>query len=152
VLPNSVRERQFDTPSKRSHFTVQELPPLVVPPGHYLMMTIRSHDQFNTTVYSGEDRYRGISNGRRVVLLPHDDIDGARLAADQLVDVTSHFDGQMRIVRGFRVVPYDLPRGCAAMYFPEANPLVPVDSMADKSHTPTYKSVVISIAPSHSGE
>jgi anaerobic selenocysteine-containing dehydrogenase len=109
------------------------------------MMTIRSHDQFNTSVYSLNDRYRGIHHGRRVVFLNSDDMRLAGLQARQVVDLISHFEGEERIARRFVVVPYDIPRRCAAAYFPETNVLVPVRSVAEKSNTPASKSVVISI-------
>jgi len=111
------------------------------------MMTIRSHDQFNTTVYGLDDRYRGIYHGRRVVLMNHDDIDNAGLREGQVVDLVSHFEGEERVARHFVVVPYDIPRRSAATYFPEANVLVPVRSVADKSNTPASKSVVITVQP-----
>ena len=144
-LPNAVRERVFKTPSGKAMFTVHPLPEHKLEPGHFLMMTIRSHDQFNTSVYSPNDRYRGISNGRRVVFLNRQDIESAGLRARQLVDLVSHFAGEERIAREFTVVPYDIPRGCAATYFPEANVLVPLGSVAEKSNTPASKSVIISI-------
>ena len=144
-LPNGPRERVFKTKSGKAHFTVHPLPDHKLELGQFLMMTIRSHDQFNTSVYSPNDRYRGIRDGRRVVLLNQHDIDAARLRARQLVDLVSHFDGEERIAREFAVVPYDIPRGCAATYFPEANVLVPVRNVAEKSNTPVSKSVVISI-------
>jgi len=111
------------------------------------MTTIRSHDQFNTSVYSLNDRYRGISNGRRVVFLNPADMESMSLSARQEVDLVSHFEGEQRIAKGFAVVPYDIPLRCAATYFPEANVLVPIRSVAEKSNTPTSKSVVISIRP-----
>ena len=112
------------------------------------MMTIRSHDQFNTSIYGLDDRYRGIYNGRRVVLLNTDDMLQAGLSEGQTVDLTSHFQGEERVARHFTVVPYSIPRLCAATYFPETNVLVPVRSVAEKSNTPASKSVVISIKPS----
>jgi len=147
ALPNGPREGRFTTKSGKAHFTVHALQPIVLEPGQLLMMTIRTHDQFNTTVYGLDDRYRGIRNGRRVVLLHPADMKAQGLAADQLVDLRSHFEGETRLARGFRVVPYNIPRRCAATYFPEANVLVPVNSFAEKSRTPTSKSVVISITP-----
>jgi len=110
-------------------------------------MTIRSHDQFNTSVYTLNDRYRGISDNRQVVFLNKDDIEQAGLSNGQVVDLVSHFEGEERVARRFVVVPYDIPRRCAATYFPEANVLVPVRSVAEKSNTPASKSVVISIRP-----
>jgi len=146
-LPNAARERLFKTPSGKAQFTIHELPRHDLRPDQFLMMTIRSHDQFNTSIYSPNDRYRGISNGRQVVFLNEDDIAGAGLHARQVVDLVSHFEGEERIARRFVIVPYDIPRRCAATYFPEANVLVPVRSVAEKSNTPASKSVVISIRP-----
>jgi molybdopterin-dependent oxidoreductase alpha subunit len=144
-LPSPVRERVFKTPSGRAVFTVHDLPVHNLRPDQLLMMTIRSHDQFNTTIYGLDDRYRGIYDGRRVVLMNRDDINDAGLQEGQPVDLISHFEGEKRVARHFIVVPYDIPRRCAATYFPEANVLVPVRSVADKSNTPASKSVVISI-------
>ena len=145
VLPNGARQRVFNTATGKANFTVHGLPVVDLKPDQFLMMTIRSHDQFNTSIYSGNDRYRGISNGRRVVFLNKDDMHQANLKAQQKVDLISHFEGEERIARGFRVVPYDIPQRCAATYFPEANVLVPIRSVAEKSNTPASKSVVISI-------
>lgn len=150
-LPSAPRERVFRTASGKAVFTVHDLPRHELEPGRFLMMTIRSHDQFNTSIYGLDDRYRGIHNGRRVVLLNPDDIDAAGLSARDLVDLTSHFEGEERVARRFTVVSYSIPRGCAATYFPETNVLVPVRSVAEKSNTPASKSVVISIQPSSVG-
>ncbi len=147
VLPSGARHRRFDTADGRAHFTVHPLPDHALPSGRLRLTTLRSHDQFNTTVYGLDDRYRGISGDRRVLLVHPEDLAAAGLREGERVDVTSHFRGETRRVCGFRLVAYDLPRGCAAAYFPEANPLVPVDSVARGSHTPTYKSIEISLAP-----
>lgn len=147
VLPNPARERVFNTATGKANFTVHDLPSLELEPNQFLMMTIRSHDQFNTSIYSGNDRYRGISNGRRVVFLNEADMLDTGLRSQQKVDLISHFEGEERIARGFIVVPYDIPRRCAATYFPETNVLVPIRSVAEKSNTPASKSVVISIRP-----
>jgi len=146
-LPNAARNRVFNTASGKAQFTVHELPEHHLEPDQFLMMTIRSHDQFNTSVYSSNDRYRGITDDRQVVFLNAEDIAAAGLNARQVVDLVSHFEGEERIARRFTVVPYDIPRRCAATYFPEANVLVPVRSVALKSNTPASKSVVISIRP-----
>ncbi|HEV2837174.1 MAG TPA: molybdopterin dinucleotide binding domain-containing protein, partial [Pyrinomonadaceae bacterium] len=151
-LPNAARERIFNTPSGKAMFTVHPLPEHKLEPGQFLMMTIRSHDQFNTSVYSANDRYRGIAGNRRVVFLNQQDLKSSALKDGQVVDLVSHFNGEERIARGFRVVPYDIPSGCAATYFPEANVLVPVGSVAEKSNTPASKSVVISIRTNHATE
>ena len=144
-LPNAARERVFNTSTGKANFTVHELPQHELAQDQFLMMTIRSHDQFNTSIYTENDRYRGISDGRRVVFLNQKDIETAGLHARQVVDLVSHFNGEERVAPKFAVVSYDIPRGCAATYFPEANVLVPVGSVAEKSNTPASKSVVISI-------
>ena len=146
-LPNAARERIFKTATGKANFTIHDLPAHNLEADQFLMMTIRSHDQFNTSVYSGNDRYRGISNGRRVVFLNKDDMTQAGLHAQQVVDLISHFEGEERVASRFTVVPYDIPRQCAATYFPEANVLVPIRSVAEKSNTPASKSVVITIRP-----
>ena len=147
-LPSPPRERIFTTPSGRAVFTVHPVPHHDLEPDQYLMMTIRSHDQFNTSIYGLDDRYRGIYNGRHVVFLNADDIRDAGLSEGQTVDLISHFEGEERVARHFVVVPYSIPRRCAATYFPETNVLVPIRSVAEKSNTPASKSVVISIRPS----
>ena len=147
-LQNPIRKRQFKTKDGRAHFTVHPLPRIELSADQFLMMTIRSHDQFNTTIYGLDDRYRGIRNGRRIVFLNSEDIHLGGFQPGQVVDLISKYNGEERIARSFRIVPYDIPRRCAATYFPEANVLVPVKYFADKSHTPASKSVVISIRPS----
>ena len=146
-LPNAARDRVFNTRSGKAEFTVHELPEHNLGPNQFLMMTIRSHDQFNTSVYTLNDRYRGISDDRRVVFLNREDIAAAGFNDRQVVDLVSHFEGEERVARRFVIVPYDIPSRCAATYFPEANVLVPVRHVALKSNTPVSKSVVISIRP-----
>ncbi len=146
-LPNPARARQFATPSGKAAFFAEPITPLALAADQYLMTTIRSHDQFNTTVYGLDDRYRGIQGGRRVVFMNAEDIEAAGLHVDQWVDLTSHFADGERTAKRFTVVAYDIPRGCVATYFPEANVLVPIDSVAEKSECPTSKSVVVSIQP-----
>ncbi|HYY98031.1 MAG TPA: molybdopterin dinucleotide binding domain-containing protein, partial [Pyrinomonadaceae bacterium] len=147
-LPNLAREGVFKTSTGRANFTVHGLPRNELAPGQFLMMTVRSHDQFNTTIYGLDDRYRGVLGERRVVFLNPEDVRGQGLSAGQVVDLVSHFGGEERTARRFIVVPYPVPRRCAATYFPEANVLVPVAHVADKSNTPASKSVVISVRPS----
>jgi molybdopterin-dependent oxidoreductase alpha subunit len=148
-LPNPIRERKFNTKDGRAHFTVHPLPAIKLGPEEFLMMTMRSHDQFNTTIYGLDDRYRGIRNGRRVVFLNADDIKAGGFETGAVVDLISRYDGQERVAGSFTIVPYSIPRRCAATYFPEANVLVPVSYFADKSHTPASKSVVITIQPAN---
>jgi molybdopterin-dependent oxidoreductase alpha subunit len=142
-LPSGAQTRRFTTRSGKAVFTTHSLPRIELGDREFLMMTIRSHDQFNTTIYGADDRYRGIRGNRRVVLLHPEDIAAEGLSAGEQVDLESHFAEESRTVEGFEVVPYDVPQRCAATYYPEANPLVPLGSVADGSNTPTYKSVRI---------
>ncbi|CAN5336016.1 FdhF/YdeP family oxidoreductase [soil metagenome] len=146
-LNNPPRERVFNTSTGKANFIAEPLEKIVLKKGQLLLTTIRSHNQFNTTIYGLHDRYRGIDGERRVVLLNPDDITNLELKAGQVVDLTSHFDDGERHAHRFIVVPYPIPAGCAAAYFPEANPLVPLKSTAEKSQTPTSKALVISIQP-----
>jgi molybdopterin-dependent oxidoreductase alpha subunit len=147
LLPHGPRdERRFDTTTQKAHFSVNELEFLHLPPGRLLLQTIRSHDQFNTTVYSNEDRYRGIHQSRRVVLVNPKDIAELGLVDGEHVDVFSEWsDDANRCLRDYRLVAYPIARQCAAAYFPEANVLVPLDSVAEGSNTPTSKSVVVKL-------
>ncbi|MEC7946867.1 MAG: FdhF/YdeP family oxidoreductase [Myxococcota bacterium] len=147
-LPNGPREGHFTTPDGMARFTVHGIPPDPLGDGQLMMMTIRSHDQYNTTVYAPDDRYRGVYGNRRVILMNARDIDAQGLASGQQVDITSHFRGEKRRVHGFTVLPYDVPPRCCATYFPETNPLVPVGQIAHRSRTPASKSIVVTLAPS----
>lgn len=144
-LPNGAREGKFRTKDKKAHFTINELPKHELQEDEFLMMTIRSHDQFNTTIYGLNDRYRGIFNERRVVLINPKDMEKFSWQAQQVVDLYSHYKGEVRIAKTFVLVPYDIPQQCIATYFPEANVLIPIDLKADKSHTPVSKSVIVKI-------
>jgi molybdopterin-dependent oxidoreductase alpha subunit len=148
VLPNGPRDsRTFTTSTGRARFTVERFEPIEVPAGRLLLQTLRSHDQFNTTIYGNDDRYRGVRNGRRVVFVHPDDLTQLGLADGQLADVFSEWPGEPdRVVRGWRLVAYPTARGCAAAYFPEANPLVPLDHTARTSNTPASKAVVVRLA------
>ncbi len=146
-LPNAPREGKFNTKSARARFTVHSIPRHELTNGQLLLTTVRSHDQFNTTIYSENDRYRGVANGRRVVFLNTGDMDRLGVQKNQWVDLISHFEGETRRAERFKVMPYDIPEGCAAAYFPEANALVPVRSVAEGSNQPASKSIVISIEP-----
>ena len=115
----------FDTPDGRAQFTPHALPAMEVQSDQYVMMTLRSHDQYNTTIYGLHDRYRGIHGHRRVVLMNAEDMVDRGWKARQLVDITSHFNGEQRRSDRWLLVPYEIPRGNLATYFPEANSLVP---------------------------
>ncbi|RKT37014.1 molybdopterin-dependent oxidoreductase alpha subunit [Microbacterium sp. AG1240] len=151
VLPNGPRDdRTFATPDGLAHFTANPLEYPVIPEGRVLLQTLRSHDQYNTTIYGKDDRYRGVHGGRRVVFVNRDDIAEQRLADGEIVDLVSEWtarDGTVeeRRAEAFRVIAYDTPRGNAAAYYPETNVLVPLDSVADTSGTPTSKSVIVRI-------
>ncbi|WP_332369218.1 molybdopterin dinucleotide binding domain-containing protein [Spirosoma telluris] len=147
-IPNGPRVREFKTKDGKAQFTINTPTHHELQPGELLLMTVRSHDQFNTTLYGNDDRYRGIYNERRVVFMHPDDIKNRGLKEKQIVDLHSKYDGKQRTAHRFVVVPYNIPRGCTAAYFPETNVLVPIDSKAEKSNTPTSKSIIITVTPS----
>ncbi|WP_282701478.1 FdhF/YdeP family oxidoreductase [Streptomyces sp. CC219B] len=149
ALPHPPRdERRFTTATGLAHFTANPLEFPRVPDGRLLLQTLRSHDQYNTTVYGLDDRYRGIRQGRRVLFVHRDDLAARGLADGDLVDIVSEYaDGVERRAPAFRTVAYPTPRGCCAAYFPETNVLVPLDSTAAISNTPTSKSVVVRLEP-----
>ena len=140
-LPNGPRNRRFETSTGKAQFSSTDLTPNVLEEGEFLMTTVRSHDQYNTTIYGLHDRYRGIHNERRVVMMHADDIAALGAESGAVVDVVSTYDGQERRARTFQLVPYSIPRGCVAMYFPEANVLVPSGVTAHGSNCPISKSV-----------
>jgi molybdopterin-dependent oxidoreductase alpha subunit len=150
-LPNPPRDgRTFNTDTGRANFRVHPITCAFAPPGQFIMMTIRSHDQYNTTIYGLDDRYRGIKDARRVVLMNREDMEDAGISQGSIVDISSYFDGTTRESDLWRVVQYDIPRGNVATYFPEANSLIPLDSVAEGSNTPTSKSICVSVVPSES--
>ena len=146
-LPNGPREGNFTTATGKAQFTVHAIPDLSVDEDEFIMMTLRSHDQFNTTIYGLDDRYRGIYNERRVVMLNKGDMNKHNIAEGDVLDLTSLYEGETRIAKKFIAVGYDVPRGSAVTYFPEANVLVPVNSVAERSNTPTSKYVRIKLHP-----
>ncbi len=144
LLPNPVRDRcEFPTSSGRARFAVSPLEVRELGPGELLLQTLRSHDQYNTTIYGLEDRYRGISGGRRVVLAHAEDIAALGFSDGEIVDLESRFGGVVRVAPAFRLVAYPTARGCCAAYFPEANALLALDDTAVQSNTPVAKSVVV---------
>jgi len=149
VLPNGPRDsRTFNTRTGKAIMTVNELEHLERPEGRLILQTFRSHDQFNTTIYSLNDRYRGIKKGRDVVFVNPDDLAELGLVDGQRVDIfTEWHDGRERVVRNYRVVEYPTARGCAAAYYPETNVLVPLDSAAEESNTPVSKGVIVRLEP-----
>jgi molybdopterin-dependent oxidoreductase alpha subunit len=144
-LPNGPREGKFTTPSGKAHFTISPLEVDQVVPGRFIMMTIRSHDQYNTTIYGLDDRYRGITNERRVVLINPKDMSDAGLSKMSEVDIVSHFNQTERIAERFLIIPFEIARGCVATYFPETNCLVPLEHTARKSNTPVSKWIEVEL-------
>lgn len=145
-LPNNVKNRIWDTPNKKANFSDASLS--IFTKGdqkHLTLQTLRSHDQYNTTIYGLDDRYRGIGNARMIIFLNPDDMKERGIKPTQKLKITSHWDDGQRHAEGFMAIPYDMPRGAAAAYFPEANVLVPANSTADISNTPTSKAIEISI-------
>jgi molybdopterin-dependent oxidoreductase alpha subunit len=140
-LPNHTREGKFTA----APFNIATHTPLQLGPDELLMMTIRSHDQFNTTIYGLDDRYRGIYNERRVILMNRHDIEQLGLTDGDVVDIHNYTGGTGRVAHRFIVVAYPIPAGCTATYFPETNVLVPITSTAYKSNTPTSKAVVVKL-------
>ena len=149
VLHNAARHRDFRTSTGKANFTVHALPDLTLPDGLLRLMTLRSHDQYNTTIYGLDDRYRGIYGGRRVVLLHPADLLARGLADGDRIDVTSVWQGEERHAPNFRAVAYDVPRGNCVAYFPEANVLVPLNHVAAGSQTPASKAVPVRISRAH---
>lgn len=147
-LPNPAKDRVWDTPSGKAEFSDSACDQLEVAEGRLVLQTLRSHDQYNTTIYGLNDRYRGIGMGRRIIFLNPDDMKSRGIAPVTFVDITSHWEDGERHLEKFYAIPYDIPAGTAAAYFPEANVLVPVTSTALESNTPTSKSIEISIQPS----
>ncbi len=144
-LPNGARNREFHTASGKAEFTINNLPEIDPKEAEFIMMTIRTHDQYNTTIYGLNDRYRGIENERRVVLMNEEDMVKRGLTKGQLVDLESVFNGVKRRSNQFHVLPYSIPRKCIATYFPETNALVPRESKAHISNTPSSKFVEVNI-------
>lgn len=144
VLPNPPRDRrQFATQQGKGQFTVRALEYLDPPEGHLVLQTMRSHDQYNTTFYGLDDRYRGISGGRRVILIHPEDLAASGFADRELVDVVSSFAGEELRADRFRLVSYPTARGCVAAYYPEANALVHRDLVARESNTPGFKAIMV---------
>lgn len=150
VLPHPPRDsRTFQTESGLGQFAVSPIEALQVPPKHLLLQTFRSHDQFNTTIYGLSDRYRGIEGGRRVIFMHRGDIAELGFRDGDFVDITTRWEGddRVRCAENFRIVEYATPKGSAAAYYPETNPLVPLDSTAAESNCPTSKGIVVSLTP-----
>ncbi len=134
-------------PGRRARFTVQPLDEAPAAPGRFLLTTLRSHDQFNTSVYTPHDRYRGIRGERRVVFMNPQDMQRMGIVPEQRVDIESLETDRPRLGRSFRAIPYDIPRGCAAAYFPESNFVIPIGHTDPESSTPGSKGIPVTIRP-----
>jgi molybdopterin-dependent oxidoreductase alpha subunit len=144
LLPHKPRDtREFDTSTGTAQFLPGHVPHIEVPPGRLLLQSIRSHDQFNTTIYGHADRYRGVTGNRRVVLVNELDLHELGFHAGDVVDVVSEFEGTERRAEGYRLLPYPTSRGCAAAYYPETNVLMSADHVALRSNTPVAKALVV---------
>ena len=147
------RDGSFPTDTGKAKFIASNLEKIELQADELLMTTIRAHDQFNTTIYEVHDRYRGIHGSRRVILMNEKDIAARGLKQGEVVDITSHFEGETRRAESFIVVPYEIPHDCCATYFPETNVLIPVGSVAEKSNCPTSKFTIVTVEPHlHNGE
>lgn len=144
-LPNGVKERDFKTVTGKAMFTVNELPSTILGKSEFQLGTVRAHDQYNTTLYGLDDRYRGVYNGRNIVLINKEDIKELGMRAHDLVNIHSNYHGVKRSVFEFALIPYDIPRRNLMAYFPEANPLVPVDHAHHQTHTPISKNIVVEL-------
>jgi molybdopterin-dependent oxidoreductase alpha subunit len=146
-LPNAAKQRIFKTSSGKANLSVCPIPKHDLKPEEFLLTTIRSHDQFNSTIYGLNDRYRGVFDGRRVLFLNPLDMEARNLRAGQIVDIYSHFEGELRKAPRFAIVPYAIARRSAAAYYPETNVLIPIRSVAAKSNQPASKCVRITLTP-----
>ncbi|WP_345084051.1 FdhF/YdeP family oxidoreductase [Nemorincola caseinilytica] len=144
-LPNGPREGKFNTFNGKANFTTSDVTFTKLAPDELMMQTLRSHDQFNTTIYGLNDRYRGVFNERRVIFMNEKDITRLGFAAGDLVDLYNYHGGKERVAHKFIIIPFSIPEQCTATYFPETNVLVPIDSTADKSNTPTSKMVILKL-------
>jgi anaerobic selenocysteine-containing dehydrogenase len=145
-LPNNVRERDFSKlPGGKARITINKLPEHKLKADEFMLMTIRSHDQFNTTIYGMDDRYRGVYNERRLVFMNPDDITENGLQKMEIVNLSSTYEGKIRTAYNFKVLPYKIPKGNLAAYFPETNALVPYNHFADRSRTPISKSIKVRV-------
>lgn len=143
-----ARELVFFTPSGRAEFSSAPLPDVVPPDGMLALQTMRSHDQWNTTIYSDDDRYRGVKNLRTLVLMNPADMRARDIEPGTLVDITATAkDGSRRALTGYRALPYDMPRGCAAGYMPEMNVLIAANDYSSQSDQPLMKNVKVTIGP-----
>jgi len=150
-LPNGAREGKFNTLSGKANFNVADVTFVKLAPDELMMQTLRSHDQFNTTIYGLDDRYRGVYNERRVIFMNAKDIVRLGFKAGDVVDLFNYHGGKERVAHKFIIIEFSIPEQCTATYFPETNVLVPIGTTADKSNTPTSKMVILKVRKHDSG-
>jgi len=145
---NPLRNNIFNTSDKKAKFSNYPLQKELVDPGELLLMTIRSHDQFNTSIFGMNDRYRGINNERRVLFMNQHDMDQRNILPERLVQITSNYDNKIRKMDGYIAIPYPIKKGCVAAYFPEANILTSINEVSPHCYTPAYKSIRVKVVVS----
>jgi molybdopterin-dependent oxidoreductase alpha subunit len=150
-LPNGAREGKYNTLTGKANFNTSDITITKLADDELMMQTLRSHDQFNTTIYGLDDRYRGVLNERRVIFMNEKDITRLGFKAGDIVDLFNYHDNVERVARKFIIVPFSIPEQCTATYFPETNVLVPINSTADRSNTPTSKMIILKLKK-HEGE
>ncbi len=150
-LPNNARDKNFSpTKTQKANFTINRCSEIVLEKEQLLMMTVRTHDQYNTTIYGLNDRYRGVLNERRVLFMNDSDMEERNLKTLDIIDIYSHFEGEVRKVANFYAIAYPIPKNCTASYFPETNPLVALKNKADISNTPASKAIIITVTKRNS--
>jgi anaerobic selenocysteine-containing dehydrogenase len=146
-IENPLRKGVFNTSDMKAQFSDHKLEMAVPGQGELMLMTIRSHDQFNTSIFGLNDRYRGIRNERRLLFMNREDMDARKIAPGQLVDITSHYENKTRKLEGYFAIPYKIRKSCVAAYFPETNVLIPISNPGKSCGTPAYKSVRVKVVP-----
>ncbi|MCF8360382.1 MAG: FdhF/YdeP family oxidoreductase [Prolixibacteraceae bacterium] len=144
---NPLKKRVFNTVNGKAQFSNYPLTSVAAEDRGFLLMTIRSHDQFNTSIFGLNDRYRGINNERRVLFMNQEDMSNLNLGAEQIVEISSNFDNKERKLEGYYAIPYPISKGCVAAYFPETNILTSINEISDTCYTPAYKSVRVKVVP-----
>lgn len=146
-LDNPLKKRIFQTSDNKAHFSYSPIEMVISEPNELLLMTIRSHDQFNTSIFGLNDRYRGISNERRVIFMNRDDMLERNIAPEQVVSITSNYNDKLKKLEGYYAIPYPISKGCTAAYFPETNILTSINNVNVITNTPAFKSIRINVIP-----
>jgi anaerobic selenocysteine-containing dehydrogenase len=147
-LENPIRNRVFGTIDSKAQFSHNPIEMDIPEEGELFLMTIRSHDQFNTSIFGLNDRYRGIRNERRVLFMNREDMAQRNISPEQMVDITSNYDEKLRKIEGYYAIAYPIKQGCVAAYFPETNELTSINSVNELCQTPAYKSISVQVRSS----